>query len=111
MVNWSIIKKIIDCKQFPRNSKLPFELSVDNEMINTNSQIFLDILCNYFVTTLELLCQRIFQTKTVLFLKFIKNAAYSLLLFKKSMKRRLIFALITSKSTKHQDQMEFLLGL
>ena len=45
---WSIIKKIADCKQFSKKSKLPSELSVDNEMINANSQIFLDKLCDYF---------------------------------------------------------------
>ena len=31
-----------------QKSKLPSELSVDNEMINTNSKIFLDKLCDYF---------------------------------------------------------------
>ena len=41
-------KKFIYCKQFSDKSKLPSELSVDNEMINTNSQIFLDQLCDYF---------------------------------------------------------------
>ena len=45
---WSIIKKIINCKQFSKKSKLPSELSVDNKMINTNSQIFLVKLCDYF---------------------------------------------------------------
>ena len=72
---WSIIKKIMDCKRFSKKSKLPSELSVDNEMINTNSQIFLDKLYDY-VANLELLCQRIFQKKKILFLKFMIKAAY-----------------------------------
>ena len=45
---WLIIKKIIDCKQFSKKSKLPSELSVDNEMINSKFPIFLDKLCDYF---------------------------------------------------------------
>ena len=100
---------MIDCKQFSKKSKLPSELSVDNEIINTNSQI----LTYYVITspTLELLCQKIFQTKKLLFLKFMIEVAYNHLLFKKLMKRKLIFTLITSKSTQHHDQMESLLGL
>ena len=42
-------QKIINCKQFSKKSKLSSELSVVNKMINTNSQIFLDKLCDYFI--------------------------------------------------------------
>ena len=41
-------KKFRYCNQFSKRSKLLSELSVDNKMINTNFQIFLDKLCDYF---------------------------------------------------------------
>ena len=45
---WSINKKIIDLKHSDRKGNFPSSLFLDNEMINTNSESFLDKLCDYF---------------------------------------------------------------
>ena len=107
---WPIIKKIINCKQFSKKSQLPSELSVDNKMINTNSQIFLDKLCDYFANIRATMSKNISNEKNLVF-KVHDKSCLNLLLFKKLMKKKLNFALIKSKSTQHQDQIEFLLGL
>ena len=64
---WSIIKKTINCKQFSKKSKLPSELSVDNEMINTNSQTFLDKFYDYFVNIGATMSKNIPNEKVTVF--------------------------------------------
>ena len=64
---WSIITKIIDCKQLSKKSKLPSKLSVDNEMMNTNTQIFLDKLCDYFANIGATMSKNISNEKNFIF--------------------------------------------
>ena len=60
-------KKNINCNQFSKRSKLPSELSVDNKMINTNSQIFLDKLCDYFANIGATMSKNIPNKKNLVF--------------------------------------------
>ena len=46
---------------------MPFELSVDNKMINTNSQIFLDKLCDYFANIGASMSKNIPNKKNLVF--------------------------------------------
>ena len=45
---WSVIKEIIDCKKSSQKSILPSALLIENQMIDTDSHMFLDKLCEYF---------------------------------------------------------------
>ena len=42
---WSIIKEIIECKKNSTKNKLPTAFLIANQMVNTDSQVFLDTLC------------------------------------------------------------------
>ena len=41
-------KEIIECQKPSKKSKLPSALLIENQMINTDSHVFLDKLCEYF---------------------------------------------------------------
>ena len=45
---WSVIKEISNFKKFSKKSKLPSVLLIENQMIDTDSHMFLDKLCEYF---------------------------------------------------------------
>jgi len=47
-VTWSIISTIIDYKNSKNKSKIPLTMEINNEVYDTNSDIFLNILCDYF---------------------------------------------------------------
>ena len=45
---WSIMKEIIECKKNSTKSKLLTAFLIENQMVKTDSQVFLDNLCEYF---------------------------------------------------------------
>ena len=55
-------KKIIDCKKSAKKSKLPSPLLIENQMIDTDSHVFLDKLCDYFANIGTNLANNIPQT-------------------------------------------------
>ena len=59
---WSIIKKIIDLKHSDRKGNFPSSMFLDNEMINTNYESFLDKLCDYFANIGASMSKNIPQT-------------------------------------------------
>ena len=81
-----------------KKSKLPSELSVDNEMINTNSQIFLDKLCDYFANIRATMSKNIPNEKNSV-LKIQCKSCLQSFTFQEIDEKEVKFSLITSKST------------
>ena len=44
---WSVTKEIIESKKYSKKSKMPSALLSENQMIETDSHMFLDKLCEY----------------------------------------------------------------
>ena len=74
---WSAIKEIIECKKSSKKSKLPSALLIENQMINTDSHVFLDKLWEYFANIGTNLANNIPQTNNNSFKIFTNSCVQS----------------------------------
>ena len=74
---WSVIKEIIECKKSSKKSKLPSALLIENQMMNTDSHVFLDKLCEYFTNIGTNLANNIPQTNNNSFKNFTSSCEQS----------------------------------
>ena len=89
---------------------MPSELSVD-KMINTNSQIFLDKLCDYFANIGATMSKNIPNKKNFVF-KIHDKSCLKSFAFQEIDEEEVNFRINNIKvNSQHQDQMESLLRL
>ena len=74
---WSVIKEIIECKKSSKKSQLPSALLIENQMINTDSHVFLKKLCEYFANIGINLANNIPQTNNNSFKIFTSSCVQS----------------------------------
>jgi len=56
---WAIIFTIIDYKTTKNKSKIPLTMEINNQVYDTNSDIFLNILCDYFASIGSLISKNV----------------------------------------------------
>ena len=79
---WSVIKKIIDGKKSSKKSKLPSVSLIENQVIDTDSDMFLDKLCEYFANIGINLANNVPQTNNNSFKIFTRSCVHSFALQK-----------------------------
>jgi len=99
---WSIVSTIIDYKNTKNKSKIPLTMEINNQVYDTNSDIFLNILRDYFASIGSLMSKNVTNQHNSNLEIYTLKAFVKVMFFTKSLRTKLIHVLTISRLTQHQ---------